>query len=67
MRRETLDAITGGTEFNPQPTGRGSMGTRLERKDLRQGFVRSEENANRHAYVGHKRTDQSFFSFTQTK
>ena len=31
VRRKTLDAITGGTEFNPQLTGRGSKGTRKGR------------------------------------
>ena len=34
VRRWTLDAITGGIEFNPQLTERRSNGTRLERKVL---------------------------------
>ena len=37
VRRENLDAITGGRDFDPQLTGRGKKGTKLERKDLRQG------------------------------
>ena len=37
VRRESLDAITGGREFDPQLTGRGKKGTKLERKYLRRG------------------------------
>ena len=64
VRREALDAIIGRTEFNPQLTGRASKGTRLKRKDWRQGHVRPEENANRHGYVGHKRKSANPYSLS---